>query len=292
MSQQRPALGRGLGALIPRSQSGVSEIEVARIRPNPAQPRVSFDQTSLRELADSIREHGLLQPVIVTRSDEGYTLVAGERRWRAAQLAELHTIPAVIREVAPRQQLLLALVENVQREDLSPLEQAAAFRTLVTEYGLTHEELAERVGKSRTAVANTVRLLQLPPAAMQALSAGQITEGHARALLGSGDETSLLEALAIVIEQGLNVRQTEELVRRLAAPRPSAPERKETADDEDEGPHATRDVHVAALEERLRHALGTKVQLFRSRRGGKLVIHFYDDEQLTGLIEAITGDRD
>src|ERR671931_490380 len=188
-------LGRGLGALIPRGQAGLQE----------------------QELADSIRQHGVLQPVVVTRAEGGdeYVLIAGERRWRAARLAGLDTIPAIVKEAAGRERLELALVENLQREDLAPLEMAAAYRALIDEHGLTQERVAERVGKSRVVVANALRLLQLPRPASEALSAGQISEGHARALLSAPSEAALLAALAHVIERGLSVRQTEELARRL-----------------------------------------------------------------------------
>jgi ParB family transcriptional regulator, chromosome partitioning protein len=277
-------LGRGLGALIPPGP-GLHEIGLAQIRPNPQQPRLRADERSLAELAESIREHGVLQPVVVTRSEQEaqtYILVAGERRWRAAQLLGLETIPAVVKEAAPRQRLELALVENLQREDLGPLEMAAAYRALIDEHGLTQEQVAQRVGKSRVAVANTLRLLQLPRPARQALVDGKISEGHSRALLGASDEAALLAALEQVLEHGLTVRQTEELVRRAAATGPA-----------DETPSAVRrqpsadSTETAYLEERFRQALGTKVQLVRGRRGGRLIIHFYSNDELEGIYEAI-----
>ena len=279
---QRGGLGRGLSALIPRGPGGVTEVDVARIHPNPHQPRLGMNELALQELANSIRQHGVLQPLIVSRAEDGYVLIAGERRWRAAQLAGLRTVPVLLRETTPSERMVLALVENLQRTDLSPLEQASAYRQLLDEYGLSHEELAERVGKSRTAVTNTLRLLNLPAEAQAALAEGRITEGHARALLGCDRREVLLQALETVVAQALSVRQTEELVRRLTA-EPSAPP------DAVPAARPPNDADTRALEERLCQVLGTKVLLRRGRRGGRLVIHFYSDEQLEGIIQAIAG---
>lgn len=259
------------------------EIEISRISPNPAQPRLQIDEDSLAELAESIGEHGLLQPIVVTRAEgngESYVLIAGERRWRAARLAGLETVPAVVKEAAPRQRLALALVENLQRADLSPLEMATAYRALIDEHGLTQEQVARQVGKSRVAVANTLRLLQLPRPGLEALAAGRISEGHARALLSAPNETGLLACLYEVLRLGLSVRQAEELVRRVVAAPTAEPGSPES------GP-ARPDPETALLEERFRQALGTKVQLVRSRRGGRLIIHFFSDEELQGIYEAI-----
>jgi ParB family chromosome partitioning protein len=280
----RRGLGRGLGALIPHGESGTRQIELDRIEPNPQQPRLKVDEAALSELADSIREHGVLQPVVVARQEgelERYTLVAGERRWRAARLAGLLSIPAIVREAASQQRLELALVENLQREDLAPLEMAAAYRALIEEHGLTQEQVARRIGKGRVAVANTLRLLQLPAPACEALQAGTISEGHARALLGAPDEGDLLQALAEVVRRGLTVRQTEELVRGTAG------EDAGTRGHGDTGTRRRLDAEIAALEERFRQALGTKVQLVRGQRGGRLIVHFYSDDQLQGIYEAI-----
>jgi ParB family chromosome partitioning protein len=273
--------------LIPPGQVGLQELELGAIEPNPLQPRSRLDEPALEELAASIRQHGLLQPVVVTRAEQAgrYLLVAGERRWRAAQRAGLQSVPAIVKEAAPLDRLELALVENIQREDLAPLELAAAYRALIDEHGLTQERVAQRIGKSRVAVANTLRLLQLPPEAHQALAGGQISEGHARALLGSPDRAALLRALAEVTARGLSVRQTEALVRRASASQeaaePEAEARRRFAPDQE----------IAYLEERFRQALGTRVQLVRARRGGRLVIHFYSDDELEGLYEAIVGGR-
>jgi ParB family chromosome partitioning protein len=276
-------LGRGLDALIPRSGGTVREVEVTWIRPNPAQPRQHFDQTALEELASSIREHGVLQPLIVSRTLEGYTLIAGERRLRAARLAGRSTVPVIVKEASPRDALALALVENVQRADLTPLEEAAAYRELIDAHSLTQDQVAGRVGRSRAAVTNRLRLLALPSHAAELLAEGAISEGHARALLGCRDAT-LLEALAErVAEEGLSVRQTEELVRRAQAAATAEP--PEAAEAAQPAPQRTPSV----VEERLQRILGTKVQIMRSRRGGRLVVHYYDDEQLAGIVDLMLG---
>jgi len=277
MSQPRGGLGRGLEALIPRSAGGLQEIEIDRISPNPDQPRQQFDPESLAALASSIRQHGLLQPLVVTRSGAGYSIVAGERRWRAARAAGLAAVPAIVKETSPQSILELALVENLQRADLSPLEEAGAYQMLV-ERGLTQEQVATRVGRSRAAVANRLRLLGLPHAARDLLVAGSLTEGHARALLGCADPAMLDMLARRVVERDLSVRETEELVRRLSVPSPElgphpspSPNFGEGAKDPGLG---TRD----SLEEDLQRALGTKVQITRSRRGVRLVSQFYDEE--------------
>jgi ParB family chromosome partitioning protein len=264
---------------------GATDVELGRIQPNPRQPRRSMDEDLLAELAVSIREHGLIQPLVVTRVDgtepgtaARYQLIAGERRWQAAKLAGLVRVPVIVREATPRDLLELALVENVQRADLNPLEEAAAYQQLAGEFGLTQEQIGQRVGKSRFAVANTLRLLHLPSRVQQAVLDGQLSEGHARALLGLADKESLLRVAQHAIDEGLNVRQTEELVRRAHASRQSGPRRR---------PRLSAD--ILELEERFRTALGTKVSLTRSRRGGRLTIHYYDDEQLQDIYDRLAG---
>lgn len=287
---RKTGLGKGLGALIPDTtvwqgereagappQVGVAEVPVNAITPNPRQPRVTMDRVALQELADSIREHGLIQPLIVTQSANGYQLIAGERRWRAAQLAGLATVPVLVKEAAPQQMLELALVENLQRADLNALEEAAAFRQLMDEFRLTQDKVAERVGRSRTAVANAVRLLKLPEPVKARLADGTISEGHARALQALENDAAMLKALATVTRNGLSVRQTEELVRRILA-EPKTKAKKVVAAAE-----------TRSLEDRMRRALGTKVNLFRSRKGGKVVIHFYSDEELDAIYRRILG---
>ena len=281
MAKKR-GLGKGLGALIPVSETGPTEVPIDDIAPNPMQPRQDLDLEALEELAASIREHGLIQPLIVSQvSDveaQRYQLIAGERRLEAAKLADLTKVPVIIREASPQEMLELALVENIQRADLNPLEQATAYRHLMDDFGLTQEQVAERVGKSRVAVANSVRLLRLPDEIKGSLAQGQITEGHARAMLALDGPDGQRNVWKAIIGQGLNVRQTEELVRRLTAePRPKRlgqPPSPETK----------------ALEDRFREALGTKVQLFRSKRGGRLVIHFYSEEDLQALCDLVVGD--
>ena len=282
MSKPRRALGRGLDALIPSAESreGAAEIPIARVSPNPHQPRQAIDEESLVELAASIREHGVIQPLVVTQVGDEYQLIAGERRWRAARQAGLTSVPAIIKETTPQQTLELALVENVQRADLNPLEEAGAYRQLMDEFGLTQEQVAERVGKSRTAVANTVRLLRLPDDVKEALAAGRISEGHARALLSLPTARLQRQALAIIEGRGLNVRQTEALVRQMQAEPEEASSKAESLSPQD------RDAV-----EKFQARLGTRINLVRGKKGGRLVIHFYSEEELQAIYEAILGDE-
>ena len=282
MPQLRGGLGRGLSALIPagEAESGLLEVAPGQIRPNPQQPRQYFDEGALRELADSIVEHGLLQPLIVAAlpaSASGlpeYQLIAGERRWHAAKLAQLPRVPVIMREASRQQSLEMALVENVQRADLSPLEEASAYQQLQREYGLTHEDIAARVGKSRAAVTNSLRLLNLPLEARQALAEGHISEGHARVLLSLPAESAQLQLLRLILKRHLSVRQTEEAARRMQSlPQPE--------------PLIEPDILQAALERDLQALLGTKVALSRGAKGGKLTIYFYSDEELEGLVERL-----
>ncbi len=278
--QQR--LGRGLAALIPQRAGppgGSIEIPIARIRTNPYQPRRRMDEDELASLAASIAEHGVIQPVIVSETLDGYRLVAGERRVRAAQLAGLERIPAVVRQVADRDQLELALVENVQRSDLDAIEEAHAYRQLIDEFGLTQDTVAARVGRARATVANTLRLLDLDPAVQAAIVEGRISEGHGRALGGLAYELQA-RVVKTVVDRELSVRQTEELVRRLREPAIAGSARP--------GPRRT-DPDLERVEEDLRRALGTKVSLARTRRGGRIIIEFYSEEDLGRLYERLTG---
>jgi ParB family chromosome partitioning protein len=282
MTVKTTALGRGLGALIPQRTAGgvaVVDVPLARVQPNPHQPRRRMDETGLEELAASIREHGVLQPVLVTETLDGYQLIAGERRVRAARLAGLDNVPALIRQLADRDQLEIALVENVQRADLDPIDEALAYRQLIDEFGLTQDNVADRVGKARSTVANTLRLLELHPDVQAAIGDGRLTEGHGRALGGLGVEGQG-HVLGTVLEQGLSVRQTEELVRRLRESRAAATET----------PAPRRlDPDLERVEEDLRRRLGTKVSLSRSRKGGRIVIEYYSDEELSRLYERLIG---
>ncbi len=280
---KRRGLGKGLEALIPPGQwesrelgagQYIRQVPVGQIVPNPQQPRVKTDASELAELAASIAEHGIIQPVIVTQVAGEYQLIAGERRWRAARQAGLETIPAIIKEASPQEMLELALVENLQRADLNPLEEAAAYRQLMDEFGLTQEQVAERVGKSRSAVANTVRLLSVAAAVQAALLEGKIAEGHGRAILGLPTPEAQTAALRTIVKRSLSVRQAEELVRRLlgqkrvSEPRPPSPE-------------------IILAQERLRQRLGTKVDISHTKKGGRIVIHYYSDEELHAILEQI-----
>ncbi len=280
--EPRRGLGRGLDALITSEaadESGVATVDIDSLEPNPLQPRSEWDDERLAELARSIREHGVIQPLIVTRGvgRKPFQIIAGERRWRAAQLAGLREVPALVRDVSSMEALELALVENVQRADLNPIEEALAFRQLVTEFGLTQEKVAERVGKSRSAVANTLRLLDAPEEVRAAVLRGVISAGHARALLAADGRDAQLRLLEQVIERGLNVRQTERLV--------AAGERQEETTQVVDKPALSPDER--AVLNRLQQHLGTKVDFNRGRDGGQIVIHYYSDEELNGILERI-----
>ena len=283
-AERTGALGRGLAALIPQRATGNGPVEIplARIRSNPYQPRRRVEQTALAELAASIAEHGVLQPILVTEQLDGYQLVAGERRVRAAQMAGLERIPAVIRQLADRDQLELAIVENVQRADLTAVEEAHAYRQLIDDFGFSQEQIASRVGRARPTIANTLRLLDLPDEIQEAVGDGRISEGHGRALLGLPGSQQR-QVVEVIESRDLSVRQTEELARRLRE-RPNAdPAEKPSA----KSTHADPDLE--RVEEHLREALGTKVSLARSRRGGRIVIEYYSDEELNRLYERLTG---
>lgn len=320
MPKPRAALGRGLNALIPgamplqhateedndrseassRLRGAALEVPVESIRANPQQPRQEFSAEALKELTDSIREHGIIQPLIVTR-DEGephapYSLIAGERRWRAAQAAGLPTVPVIVKEANPEEMLALALVENIQRADLNPLEEAQAYRELMDTYGLTQAEVARRVGRSRSTIANLVRLLNLPREIIEALQQGSISEGHARAIFVLDGREAQLGMLERIIAEGYSVRQTEELVRRSKEHAEVGdeiePEAESAATATIRRPprrHSPADLETSALEDNFRTALKTKVQLSRSREGGRLVIHFYSEEMLENLYRLLVG---
>jgi ParB family chromosome partitioning protein len=279
---QKSGLGRGLGALIPGGENALAEngvmlVSVDLVLPNPRQPRSMMHPEELQDLTASIREHGVLQPLIVTPGDtQGrYILIAGERRLQAARLAGLASVPVLVRPATDQQRLELAIIENVQRSDLSALEQAEAYRQLAEDFNLSHEEIAARVGKSRVAVSNTLRLLKLPDPVKNALIEGRISEGHARALLALPTTEAQTAALRTIIAHEMNVRQAEEFVRKLSGEKPSR-KSKHTVDPE-----------VAELENRLRTSLGTKVILRSGRKGGTVTIHYYSDEELNALLERL-----
>jgi ParB family transcriptional regulator, chromosome partitioning protein len=278
---KKGGLGRGLGALIPGETNpppaGLTYLPVSQIVPNPRQPRTQMDLGDLEGLAESIREHGILQPLVVTTDPGGehYTLVAGERRLRAAILAGLEEVPTIIRQVSEQERLELALIENIQRADLSPLDTAEAYQQLVEEFGLRHEEIANRVGKSRESVSNHLRILRLPPEVKDALRNHLISEGHARAILGLNNSIAQVSVLKTVLEKNLSVRQTEELVRMLGGERMQRKSKRETP------------AEIREIEERLRGHLGTRVSLHHSKKGGSLVIFYYSDEELNSLVSQI-----
>lgn len=265
-------------------RGGPDHLDIDLISPNPEQPRTHFESEKLRELADSIREHGIIQPLIVTRDAEGgYRLIAGERRLQAARLSGLETVPVVVREATDAEMLELALVENIQRADLNAVEEAMAYRRLIEEHGLTQEEVAGKVGKSRTAVANSMRLLQLESEIKRSLVSGEITEGHARALLGLPEGRGRVGAWRDVVKKKLSVRDTESFVRRTLA---GAPATSSTPGAQT----ARRDASISDIEGRLRRALSTRVTVQAQKQGAKIVIECYSQEEFRGVVETILGD--
>jgi ParB family chromosome partitioning protein len=282
---KKGGLGRGLGALIPGEDSSSDEssgslVPVELIVPNPLQPRTHMADEELQELAESIREHGIIQPLIVTHEpdEDRYILIAGERRLRAARIAGLRMVPVIIRQVTDQERLELALIENVQRSDLSALETAEAYRQLSVDFGLSHEEIADQVGKSRVAVTNTLRLLDLSKPVQEALAGAKISEGHARALLGLRSPQAQAAALSTILARDLTVRQTEALVRKLNGEKPATL------------PHQSPPAEIKDLEDRLRQTFGTKVALKRGKRGGTITIHYYSDEELDSLVQRFLQD--
>ena len=276
---ERRALGRGLGTLLPGPElPGVQEVPVDSIAASPHQPRKRFGQADLEELAASIREQGMISPLILRRGRDGYELVAGERRLRAARLAGLKTVPAVVRDLADAEALGLALVENLQREDLNAVEEAEAYRRLIEDFGLSQEDVAQRVGKDRSTVSNALRLLRLPSRILEDLAAGSLTEGHARALLALGRAADQLRVRDLIVRAGLSVRGAEALVRRQKERGPGGPARRR---------RPGTDQNLAALVDRLREALGTKVRILRRRKGGLVEIEFYSNEDLDRILSAL-----
>lgn len=285
MHHKRSGLGRGLDALIPTGekksdQPGILLVENQKIKPNPHQPRTLFPSEDLDDLAASIREHGIIQPLIVSPSSEpdSYTLIAGERRLQAARIAGLIKVPVIVRQASEQQYLELALIENIQRADLNPLEAAEAYRQLADDFGLSHDEIADRVGKRRTTITNTLRLLKLPDGIQKAILNGQISEGHARALLALPTSQAQHAVLQIILQNSLNVRQTEELVRKYSGQK-TTPSQKPTLPPE-----------YKHIEDKLRSHLGTRVRLSHGERGGSITIHYYSDEELDGILSRILGD--
>jgi len=278
---KKKVLGRGLGALIPDLKRldtpAINEIDIDRIKPNPVQPRTVFDDSKLEELSTSIREKGVLQPILVRPIDDGFQLIAGERRLSAAQRAGLLKIPAFIREIPDDQLLELALVENIQREQLNPIEEAQAYQNLMELKGETQEQIAERLGKDRSTIANSIRLLKLPPPVSRFVSDGKLSPGHARALLSSGALSSdILRLAENILEKGWSVREAERQAKNLLHEKLPRPPK-------------VLDPNESAAEDRLRHALGTKVEIFRNaKNSGEIRIHFYSHDDLMRIFEFIT----
>lgn len=270
------ALGKGLNALIPEKGDEILYLDIVRILPGAYQPRKSFKEDSLKELSASIKEKGVLQPIIVSRTGDGsFSLIAGERRWRAASLAGLKKIPALVKNVASKDALEIALIENIQREDLNPVETAEAFNRLVQDFGLTQEELSGRVGKERATVANYLRLLKLPDEIKAMLYDGSLSMGHAKALLSIDGRTNQIEAARKIMKSGLSVRETESLVKKISRPVKI---------------RAGKDPQISSLENNLIRHLGTKARIIhRGKKGGKIEIDYYSLDELDRLLEILTA---
>jgi ParB family chromosome partitioning protein len=283
--RKKRALGRGLDALIPniaadddadaQASKVFLECDIDVIEPNRYQPRSHFATEELAQLSDSIRSQGVLQPLLVRRLEMGYELVAGERRLRAAKMAGLETVPVVVKDVSNAEMVEMAIVENIQRENLNPMEEAEAYHQLITEFGLTQEQASARVGKSRSAVANFLRLRQLPAQIKESITQGKLSMGHARALLGADTPAQQSAAWRAIIQKSLSVRQTEDLVKRLRNASKIVERKKGT----------TEDRHLNGLAENLSRRFGTKVQIKRRGKKGKLEIDFYSDDDLNRLLE-------
>jgi len=289
MLERRPALGKGLSALIPDApepvRTGTMEVDVDLLSPNDHQPRLSMDDARLEELAQSIKANGIIQPILVRRDGSAYRIIAGERRWRAAQRAGLQRVPVIVRDVShgDKQLLELALIENLQRENLNPVDEALAYQRLAEEFSLTQDQIAAAVGKDRSSVANFMRLLKLPEEIRGDLAAGVLSTGHARALLPLSDAAAQRNAAREVISRGLSVRETEALAKRLLAKGPATPTAKSA--------EAPKDVHTRAAEDRLRFALGTKVRIVRRGKAGRIEVDFTSEAELNRIYEYMTSQR-
>jgi ParB family chromosome partitioning protein len=284
MVEKRPALGRGLAALIPEAPPAAApserplEVDIDRLRPNRFQPRTTMDESRIDELARSIKANGVIQPIVVRKADKGYEIIAGERRWRASQRAGLQKVPIVVRDIPEDRMLADALIENIQREDLNPIEEAQAYRRLADEFHLTQEQISDAVGKDRSTVANFIRLLRLPHEVRENVGAGALSMGHARALLSLPDEHAQLRVSREVVSRSLSVRETESMVKKALEPKPKKEE-------------SAKDVHTRAAEEKLRFAMGTRVRIVRKGKGGKIEIDFQNEDELQRLYELLTEQR-
>lgn len=274
----KKGLGKGLGALISSANdenelSGVKELKINEIEPNVYQPRKKFDDQKLIQLSDSIKEHGIVQPIIVRKEENIYKIVAGERRWRAARLAGLNSVPVIIKDVSNKQVMEMALIENIQREDLNPIEEAEAYERLLNEYNMTQEELSKSIGKNRSTIANIIRLLALSKKVKESLIDGEITNGHARALLSIEDEEIQEKICKEIIKKSLNVRETENLVKRIQI------------SNDDNKKVKSVDENIIKIEDDLKKIFGTKVKLFNKNKKGKIMIEYYSNEELDRLLE-------
>ncbi|MCJ7803004.1 MAG: ParB/RepB/Spo0J family partition protein [Desulfobacterales bacterium] len=285
MATKRMALGKGLGALLP--EFGQAEPKtllycgIEEIIPNRSQPRKHFDESKLQELAESIKEKGILEPLIVRRTDQGYELIVGERRWRAAQKAGLKEVPVIVKEVEGREVLEISLIENLQREDLNPIEAAEAFKHLIEEFNLSQEDLSKRIGKDRTTITNTLRLLKLPLEVRNQLLQNRITSGHARAILSLESKEKQKELCALIIKKGLSVREAESIAKRWAEkPKKSITPVK---------PRGDLESQLSSLQDSMRKYLGTKVHITQKGKRGKIEIEYYSHEDLERIVEAILG---
>lgn len=271
---QKKRLGKGLQALIPMgdNEKDVFEVSIYDIEPNKNQPRKTFEQEKMDELVESIKQHGIIQPLVVSKEGDLYKIIAGERRWRAARQAGLKKVPIVIRDVSESQSLEIALIENIQREDLNPIEEAEAYSSLMSQFGLSHEQVALKVGKSRPAITNSLRLLNLQADVRKLVEQGVVTGGHAKVLLAIEDKQKQLEVANLIIENKMSVRDTEKYIRALS-PKKGKKQKKRT------------NAHSADIEQNLQSILGTKVRLMGSETKGKLLIEYYSKEELMRLLE-------
>jgi ParB family chromosome partitioning protein len=282
MAEKRPALGRGLSALIPDTPAAAPapaerslDVDIDLLRPNRFQPRTTMDDTRIEELSRSIKSNGVIQPIVVRKADQGFEIVAGERRWRASQRAGLLKVPVVVRDIPEDKMLAAALIENIQREDLNPIEEALAYRRLADDGGLTQDQIADAVGKDRSTVANFMRLLKLPREVRENLGAGSLTMGHARALLALADDNAQVRVSREVVAKNLSVRETEAMVKKAAEPEKPREEPQ-------------KDVHTRAAEDKLRFALGTRVRIVRKGKGGRIEVDFTSEDELHRIYEQLT----
>lgn len=280
MTAKKPALGKGLGALIPdievNNEASVIEIDINDIEPNAEQPRKKFDEGKLQELANSIKEHGVVQPIIVKKEGSFYKLIAGERRWKAARIAGLKSIPAISKEFTDKEIMEISLIENIQREDLNPIEEAEAYKKLMDELNLTQEKIADRIGKSRSAVANILRLINLDDRVKEYVMNGVLSEGHARALVNIDNKELQYDAAKKIVDSNLNVRQTEKYVEKVILSQILEPKKKEKTNP-----------YITDIKERMENALGTKVNIIAGKRKGKIEIEYYNKKDLERILDIL-----